>query len=91
MPRRTAFKLFPQGIFLPVDDEAYEAASRQFKGVLLSVTTIMEDAVWLKLIWIGSVHRMTLFGKEDEIRSQSSSWRGGGGLMQSSAEWQKLR
>jgi DNA polymerase-4 len=43
MPLRTAFKLCPQGIFLPVDYEAYEAASRQFKSVLLMITTIMED------------------------------------------------
>jgi DNA polymerase-4 len=43
MPLRTAFKLCFQGIFLPVDYEAYEAASRQFKSVLLSVTTILED------------------------------------------------
>ena len=43
MPLRTAFKLCPQGIFLPVDYEAYEAASRQFKSVLLSITTVMED------------------------------------------------
>ena len=43
MPLRTAFKLCPQGIFLPVDYEAYEAASLQFKSVLLSVTPVMED------------------------------------------------
>lgn len=43
MPLRTAFKLCPQGIFLPVDYEAYEAASRRFKEVLLSVAAVMED------------------------------------------------
>jgi DNA polymerase-4 len=43
MALRTAFKLCPQGIFLPVDYEAYEAASRQFKSILLTITTIMED------------------------------------------------
>ena len=43
MPLRTAFKLCPQGIFLPVDYEAYEAASLQFKSVLLSITPVMED------------------------------------------------
>lgn len=43
MPLRTAFKLCPRGIFLPVDYGAYETASRQFKEVLLSVTTILED------------------------------------------------
>ncbi|MEN6487410.1 MAG: DNA polymerase IV [Smithella sp.] len=43
MPLRTAYKLCPQAIFLPVDYEAYVAASRQFKSVLLTVTDIMED------------------------------------------------
>jgi DNA polymerase IV len=43
MPLRTAFNLCPQGIFLPVDYEAYEAASRQFKSILATVTSIMED------------------------------------------------
>lgn len=43
MPLRTAHKLCPQAAFLPVDYEAYEAVSRQFKIVLLGITTIMED------------------------------------------------
>jgi len=43
LPLRTAYKLCPQAVFLPVDYEAYEAASRIFKSVLLSITTIMED------------------------------------------------
>jgi DNA polymerase-4 len=43
MPLRTAYKLCPQAIFLPVDYEAYEEASRQFKSVLLTITSIMED------------------------------------------------
>jgi DNA polymerase-4 len=43
MPLRTAHKLCPHAIFLPVDYEAYEAASRQFKTVLLDVTSIMEN------------------------------------------------
>ena len=43
MPLRTAQKLCPQAVFLPVDYEAYVAVSRRFKSVLLSITTIMED------------------------------------------------
>ena len=43
MPLRTAFKLCPRGVFLPVDYEAYATASGQFKSVLLAVTTIVED------------------------------------------------
>jgi DNA polymerase IV len=43
MPLRTAYKLCPQGAFLPVDYEAYAAASLQFKEVLRTVSPIMED------------------------------------------------
>ena len=44
MPLRTAYKLCPQAIFLPVDFEAYSQASQQFKSVLLSITPVMENA-----------------------------------------------
>jgi DNA polymerase-4 len=44
MPLRTAHKLCPQAVFLPVDYEAYVEASRQFKSVLLTITTMMENA-----------------------------------------------
>ena len=43
MPLRTAFKLCPRAVFLPVDYEVYVDASRRFKSVLLSITAIMED------------------------------------------------
>ncbi|MCG6535798.1 MAG: DNA polymerase IV [Syntrophales bacterium LBB04] len=43
MPLRTALKLCPKAVFLPVDYQAYVAVSRQFKSVLLTITTIMED------------------------------------------------
>ena len=43
LPLRIAHKLCPHAVFLPVDYEAYEAASHQFKSVLLSVTSIIED------------------------------------------------
>ncbi len=43
MPLRIAYKLCPNAIFLPVDYEAYETASREFKAVLLNITSIMED------------------------------------------------
>jgi len=43
MPLRTAHKLCPQAVFLPVDYETYKAASRLFKTVLLNITSIMED------------------------------------------------
>jgi len=41
---RTAYKLCPHAIFLPVDYEAYLQASQQFKSVLLSITPVMENA-----------------------------------------------
>ncbi len=44
MPLRTAYKLCPKAVFLPVDYEAYEAASRLFKSVLLDITSMMENA-----------------------------------------------
>ena len=43
MPMMTAHKLCPQAVFLPVDYQAYVAASVQFKSTLLSITTIIED------------------------------------------------
>ncbi len=44
MPLKTAHKLCPHAIFLPVDFESYIHASQQFKSVLLSVTPVMENA-----------------------------------------------
>ena len=44
MPLRTAYNLCPHAVFLPVDYEAYSAASQQFKSVLLTITPFMEDA-----------------------------------------------
>lgn len=43
IPLRTAFKLCPKAIFLPVDYKAYLEVSHQFKSVLLTITTIMEN------------------------------------------------
>lgn len=43
LPLRTAHKLCPQAVFLPVDYEAYEAVSRQFKTVLREITSLLED------------------------------------------------
>lgn len=44
LPLRTAYKLCPHAVFLPVDFEAYETASRLFKSVLTEVTSIIENA-----------------------------------------------
>jgi Nucleotidyltransferase/DNA polymerase involved in DNA repair len=44
MPLRTAYKLCPHAVFLPVDYEAYSAVSQQFKSVLLAITAVMENA-----------------------------------------------
>ena len=44
MPLRTAYKLCPHAVFLPVDYEAYSVVSQQFKSVLLTITPVMENA-----------------------------------------------
>jgi DNA polymerase-4 len=44
MPLRTAYKLCPRAVFLPVDYEAYSAASQQFKSVLFAITPVIENA-----------------------------------------------
>jgi len=43
MPLRTAHKLCPDAVFLPVDYEEYVRVSRIFKAVLREFTPIMED------------------------------------------------
>lgn len=43
MPLRTAYKLCPQGIFLPVDYEEYSRVSKQVKDILREFSPVMED------------------------------------------------
>ncbi|MHB8772638.1 MAG: DNA polymerase IV [Syntrophales bacterium] len=43
MPLRTAFKLCPRAVFLPVDYETYSRISRVIKEVLRGVSPVMED------------------------------------------------
>jgi DNA polymerase IV len=43
MPLRTAYKLCPHAVFLPVDYEAYSAVSIKFKAVLKTISPLMED------------------------------------------------
>lgn len=43
MPLRTAFRLCPQAIFLPVDYDEYVRASTRFKAVLHRFSPVMED------------------------------------------------
>ena len=43
LPLRTAYKLCPQAIFLPVDYDVYASVSRRFKAVLLDITATVED------------------------------------------------
>ena len=43
MPLRTAYKLCPDAIFLPVDYEEYQRASERVKNILREFTTIIED------------------------------------------------
>jgi DNA polymerase-4 len=43
MPLRTAYKLCPKAIFLPVDYEEYSKVSREIKALLKAFTPIIED------------------------------------------------
>ncbi len=43
MPMRTALKLCPEAIFLPVDFAEYRRMSRLFKAALLAICPMMED------------------------------------------------
>jgi len=43
MPLRTAYKLCPEAIFLPVDYEEYSRVSGEIKGLLKAFTPIIED------------------------------------------------
>lgn len=43
MPLRTAYKLCPEAVFLPVDYEEYSRVSSRFKDVLRGFTPILED------------------------------------------------
>jgi len=43
MPLRTAYKLCPDAVFLPVDYEEYQRASEKVKNILREFTTVIED------------------------------------------------
>jgi DNA polymerase-4 len=43
MPLKTAYRLNPQAVFLPVDYEAYVAVSRKVKRILREISPLMED------------------------------------------------
>jgi DNA polymerase IV len=43
MPMMTAHRLCPHAVFLPVDYEAYVAASGRFKSTLYAITPLIED------------------------------------------------
>jgi len=43
MPLRTAYKLCPQAVFLPVDYEAYARESERVKKILREITPLLED------------------------------------------------
>jgi DNA polymerase IV len=43
MPMKTAYKMCPHAVFLPVDYEAYSSVSLQVKDVFRTISPIMED------------------------------------------------
>ncbi|MGZ4150245.1 MAG: Y-family DNA polymerase, partial [Actinomycetota bacterium] len=46
MPLRTAFKRCPEAVFLPVDEDAYHAASREVMATLRTFPAVVEVAGW---------------------------------------------
>ncbi len=44
MPLRTAYRLCPQAVFLPVDHQEYEKVSATFKAILREISPVLEDA-----------------------------------------------
>jgi nucleotidyltransferase/DNA polymerase involved in DNA repair len=46
MPLRTAYRMCPQAVFLPVDAEAYEVASREVMATLRTFDAVIEVAGW---------------------------------------------
>jgi DNA polymerase-4 len=44
MPLRTAYRLCPEAIFLPVDYEEYQKVSQKIKDILRDFTSLIEDA-----------------------------------------------
>jgi nucleotidyltransferase/DNA polymerase involved in DNA repair len=46
MPLRTAYRMCPQAVFLPVDAEAYEVASRGVMATLRTFDAVIEVAGW---------------------------------------------
>lgn len=44
MPLRTAFKLCPAAVFLPVDIQTYETVSQQVKAIVSEFSPLVEDA-----------------------------------------------
>lgn len=46
MPLRTAYKRCPEAVFLPVDSEAYLAASREVMDTLRTFPAVVETAGW---------------------------------------------
>jgi len=46
MPLRTAYKRYPDAVFLPVDAEAYLAASREVMDTLRTFPAVVETAGW---------------------------------------------
>jgi DNA polymerase IV len=46
MPLRTAYKRYPEAVFLPVDADAYRAVSREVMDTLRSFDVVVEVAGW---------------------------------------------
>ncbi len=75
MPLRTAYRLCPHAVFLPVDFEAYTEASRKFKAVLAGISPVMEsggiDEAYLDISDIGDSSEIIAQKIKDGIMTQT--------------------
>lgn len=61
MPLKTAYRLNPQAVFLPVDYETYTAESRKVKRILREISPLMEDVgIDEAFLDISSIRRSSL-------------------------------
>lgn len=66
MPLKTAHRLCPEGIFLPVDMEKYQAVSEQIRSILMNYTPLVEP-VSLDEAYLDVTASAKLYGDAEKI------------------------
>ncbi len=66
MPLKTAHRMCPEGIFLPVDMEKYQAVSEQIRSILMSYTPLVEP-VSLDEAYLDVTPSVKLFGDAEKM------------------------